>query len=67
MKNKTTDYTKTKDAYEGNRESFVYQDSSLTSPKKPVTDIYDDDNIPEIDLPGKRNKISNKTDNGQYS
>ena len=62
MKNKTTDYTKTKDAYEGNRESFVYQDSSLPSPKKPVTDIYD-----EIDLPGKRNKISNKTDNGQYS
>lgn len=48
---KPIDYTQTKDAYEGNRESSVYRDSPLPSEKKPSQNIYDDDNIPEIDLP----------------
>ena len=67
MKNKIVDYTQTKDAYEGNRESGVYQDSPLPPAKKPATNIYDDDNIPEIDLPRTQNKTSDKTNNKQYS
>ncbi len=35
MKEKARDYTRTKDAYEGNRESAVYRDLPITSEKKP--------------------------------
>lgn len=55
MKEKLTDYTQTKDAYEGNRESLVYRDSPLPPSKKPATNVYDDDNIPDIDLPKTKN------------
>lgn len=55
MKEKLTDYTQTKDAYEGNRESSVYRDSPLPPSKKPATNVYDDDNIPDIDLPKTQN------------
>ena len=49
MKNKLYDYTQTKDAYEGNRESSVYRDSPLPPKKKPGQDAYNDDNIPETE------------------
>lgn len=48
---KPIDYTQSKDAYEGNRESAVYRDSSLTPVKKNPKNVYDDDNILDIDLP----------------
>ena len=51
MKKSTRDYTQTKDAYEGQRESAVYRDSSLSPAKKSVESVYDDDNIPDVDLP----------------
>lgn len=51
MKEKQMDYTQSKDAYEGNRESAVYRDSALSPEKKPVRNDYDDDSIPDIDLP----------------
>ena len=48
---KPIDYTQSKDAYEGNRESAVYRDSALSPVKRNPQNIYDDDNIPDIDLP----------------
>ncbi len=42
MKMQSRDYTQTKDAYEGNRESSVYKDSPVPSDKKPGKDTYDD-------------------------
>lgn len=41
MKMQSRDYTQTKDAYEGNRESSVYKDSPVPSDKKPGKDTYD--------------------------
>ena len=51
MRDKLYDYTQTKDAYEGNRESAIYRDSPLPPEKKPGRNAYDDDDIPEIYLP----------------
>ena len=50
---KPIDYTQTKDTYEGNREYAIYRDSPLPPTKKPGNkrNVYDDDNIPDIDLP----------------
>ena len=39
---KPIDYTQTKDAYEGNRESSIYQDSPIPSEKKPGKKEYND-------------------------
>ena len=39
---KPIDYTQTKDAYEGNRESYIYQDSPIPSEKKPGKKEYND-------------------------
>ncbi len=40
MKMQSRDYTQTKDAYEGNRESAIYRDSPLPSEKKPGSNAY---------------------------
>ncbi|MCI9075285.1 MAG: hypothetical protein HFH10_05710 [Dorea sp.] len=54
MKAKAGNYTQTKDAYEGNRESAVYNDSPIPSEKKPGRDTYGNsasDIIPD-EVPG---------------
>lgn len=48
---KPIDYTQSKDAYEGRRESSVYRDSTASPHRNSNKNEYDDDNIPEIDLP----------------
>ena len=56
MKQNTIDYTKSKDAYEGNRESSVYRDSPFPPSNQ---NTYDDGNIPDTDLPnGEGNTVS---------
>lgn len=54
MKMQSRDYTQTKDAYEGNRESAIYHDSPLPSEKKPGCSTYKNstsDIIPD-EVPG---------------
>lgn len=58
MREITTNYTQTKDAYEGNREFSTYQDSPLPPSKKPNKNSYDDGNIPDVDLPGGEGNVT---------
>ena len=51
---KPIDYTQTKDAYEGNRESACYKDAPLPPEKKPgkKKDLIPDE-VPRRDGPGR--------------
>ena len=59
MNQNKMDYTKSKDAYEGNRESSVYRDSPFPPANHSNRNAYDDGNIPDTDLPnGEGNAVS---------